>query len=91
MSKLSETVLVDFPENEDLTGAAMALLRLQDTYALATSKLAKGQIQGVLKSPTLSGMDSQHAQQKTAKLFFYKKYKNMLCNEMIVFYYCHTF
>jgi len=37
-SKSNET----FPSNEDLNGAAAALLRLQDTYKLDTSTLAKG-------------------------------------------------
>ena len=47
-----------FPEGEDLTGAATALLRLQDTYDLPTSKIARGDIAGVeeAQSKTLSGM-----------------------------------
>jgi prolyl 4-hydroxylase len=36
----------NFPSQEDLTGAAMALLRLQDTYALSTTTLAHGDVQG---------------------------------------------
>ncbi|GIY42248.1 prolyl 4-hydroxylase subunit alpha-1 [Caerostris extrusa] len=35
-----------FPDNEDLKGAANALLRLQDTYLLNSTKLAKGEIEG---------------------------------------------
>lgn len=31
-----------FPNSEDLDGAALALLRLQDTYVLSTDKVAKG-------------------------------------------------
>ncbi|XP_061665382.1 prolyl 4-hydroxylase subunit alpha-1-like [Syngnathoides biaculeatus] len=35
-----------FPDNGDLTGAAQALLRLQDTYELDTDTLAKGELPG---------------------------------------------
>lgn len=31
-----------FPTDEDLNGAAVALMRLQDTYRLDTSSLARG-------------------------------------------------
>ena len=48
--------LAYFPTDEDMTGAATALLRLQDTYALPTEKLARGEIQGVSYSQSLSGM-----------------------------------
>ena len=54
MSKVSET-MTNFPDEEDLVGAATALLRLQDTYALPTDKLARGQIKGVQYSPELNG------------------------------------
>ena len=47
--------LAYFPTDEDMGGAASALLRLQDTYALPTEKLARGEIQGVKYSPALSG------------------------------------
>jgi prolyl 4-hydroxylase len=33
---------VKFPEDDDLEGAAVGLLRLQDTYKLKTSDLANG-------------------------------------------------
>ncbi|CAN7993356.1 unnamed protein product [Ixodes hexagonus] len=46
-----------FPDEEDLTGAAVALLRLQDTYHLDTASLASGHIQGVKPSPELSAGD----------------------------------
>lgn len=46
-----------FPDEEDLTGAAVALLRLQDTYHLDTASLARGHIQGVKPSPELSAGD----------------------------------
>lgn len=43
------TSMADFlrwPDEEDLNGAATALMRLQDTYNLDTSQLARGQILG---------------------------------------------
>ncbi|XP_076459710.1 prolyl 4-hydroxylase subunit alpha-1-like isoform X2 [Babylonia areolata] len=40
----------DLPTTEDLTGAAVALMRLQDTYNLDTSTIAHGSIGGVLSS-----------------------------------------
>ncbi|XP_054719638.1 prolyl 4-hydroxylase subunit alpha-1-like [Uloborus diversus] len=46
-----------FPEEEDLTGAAEALLRLQDTYKLDTSSLARGQISGTKQSHELTAND----------------------------------
>jgi len=56
LSNISDT-LVNFPDNEDMAGAAIALLRLQDTYALPTEKLAKGKIKGVQYSPELTAED----------------------------------
>ncbi|XP_076452038.1 prolyl 4-hydroxylase subunit alpha-1-like isoform X2 [Babylonia areolata] len=44
------------PTFEDLTGAATALMRLQDTYHLDTSKIAHGDIAGVV-STTLSAAE----------------------------------
>jgi len=54
----------EFPSQEDLSGAAMALLRLQDTYALSTTHLAAGKVQGISDSMSMSGMfcDSQCCQ-----------------------------
>lgn len=46
---------VAFPTSEDLTGAAEALLRLQDTYALSTTKVARGDLMGVRDSPHMTG------------------------------------
>jgi len=46
----------EFPSHEDLTGAAVALLRLQDTYALSTNHLAAGNVQGISESMSMSGM-----------------------------------
>lgn len=45
-----------FPTEEDLTGAAVALMRLQDTYQLETSSLARGELNGVQYSTQLSGL-----------------------------------
>ena len=59
-----------FPDQEDLAGAANALLRLQDTYALSTSKLAMGDIKGVRDSPQMTGQfarDNTFRQQKQNK------------------------
>ena len=44
-----------FPERDDLSGAAQALLRLQDVYALPTDKLARGELVGVIDSPHMTG------------------------------------
>ena len=44
-----------FPGTEDLSGAANALLRLQDTYNLPTEQIAQGELQGVQESPKLTG------------------------------------
>lgn len=46
-----------FPTDEDLTGAAAALIRLQDTYDMDTSSLAKGELMGVKYSTQLSSSD----------------------------------
>uniref|UniRef100_A0A646QE87 procollagen-proline 4-dioxygenase n=1 Tax=Hemiscolopendra marginata TaxID=943146 RepID=A0A646QE87_9MYRI len=46
-----------FPDDEDLSGAAVALMRLQDTYKLETSALARGEIQGTVLSNELSAGD----------------------------------
>lgn len=46
-----------FPDDEDLSGAAVALMRLQDTYKLETSALARGEIQGTHLTNELSAGD----------------------------------
>ena len=43
-----------FPTDEDLTGIAIALSRLQDTYRLDSGLIAKGKIKGVALSPQLT-------------------------------------
>lgn len=49
---------VKFPGEEDLSGAATALLRLQDTYSLDTLDLSNGIIGGEKVSNKLSGHDT---------------------------------
>ncbi|CAL2040601.1 unnamed protein product [Caenorhabditis brenneri] len=49
---------VKFPGEEDLSGAAIALLRLQDTYKLDTLDLSNGVIRGEKVSNKLSGHDT---------------------------------
>lgn len=39
--------MLKFPSEEDLSGAAVALMRLQDTYNLDTSSIARGELNGV--------------------------------------------
>ncbi|XP_024082714.1 prolyl 4-hydroxylase subunit alpha-2 isoform X2 [Cimex lectularius] len=46
-----------FPTDEDLTGAATALIRLQDTYAMDTSSVARGELNGVQYTTQLSSSD----------------------------------
>ena len=48
-----------FPASEDLAGAAEALMRLQDTYALDTHRIASGDLMGVQDSPRLSGTSNE--------------------------------
>uniref|UniRef100_A0A915BIH4 Prolyl 4-hydroxylase alpha subunit domain-containing protein n=2 Tax=Parascaris univalens TaxID=6257 RepID=A0A915BIH4_PARUN len=48
---------VKYPQEEDLTGAAVALLRLQDTYKLDTHDLASGKIQNSSVGQQLSSHD----------------------------------
>lgn len=45
-----------FPTDEDLNGAAVALMRLQDTYKLETAQVARGVLNGVQYSTGLTGM-----------------------------------
>ncbi|KAK6626774.1 hypothetical protein RUM44_009251 [Polyplax serrata] len=49
--------LLKFPTDEDLNGAAVALMRLQDTYKLDTSSVARGELNGVQYSTQLSAGD----------------------------------
>jgi prolyl 4-hydroxylase len=49
-----------FPDHDDLVGAARALFRLQDVYALPSDKLARGELVGVIDSPHLAAEDCFH-------------------------------
>lgn len=49
--------VLKFPSHEDLNGAAMALMRLQDTYKLDTSSIARGELNGVQYSTEMSSHD----------------------------------
>ena len=46
-----------YPDDEDLEGAAVGLLRLQETYQLATSDLANGFVGGESVGKALSAHD----------------------------------
>ncbi|VDK53678.1 unnamed protein product [Anisakis simplex] len=48
---------VRYPQREDLTGAAIALLRLQDTYKLDTHDIASGNIRGKYIGQQLTSHD----------------------------------
>lgn len=49
--------VLKFPSDEDLNGAAVALMRLQDTYKLDTSSVARGELNGIQYSTELSAGD----------------------------------
>ncbi|XP_066993933.1 prolyl 4-hydroxylase subunit alpha-2 [Anabrus simplex] len=49
--------VLKFPTDEDLNGAAVALMRLQDTYKLDTSSVARGELNGIQYSTELSASD----------------------------------
>lgn len=55
--QLVSSLTEQFPTQDDYTGSITALLRLQDTYALDTHKIAEGELPGVKSSPTLSAFD----------------------------------
>ncbi|XP_012276583.1 prolyl 4-hydroxylase subunit alpha-2 [Orussus abietinus] len=48
---------IKFPSDEDLNGAAVALMRLQDTYKLETAQIARGVLNGVQYSTGLTAGD----------------------------------
>ncbi|XP_054081774.1 prolyl 4-hydroxylase subunit alpha-1 [Zeugodacus cucurbitae] len=49
--------VLKFPSDEDLNGAAVALMRLQDTYKLDTSSVARGMLNGIQYSTAMSSDD----------------------------------
>ncbi len=46
---------VKFPDKEDLNGAAVALMRLQDTYRLSTADMVDGTVKGFGRTEYVSG------------------------------------
>jgi len=61
--------LLKFPTDEDLTGAATALIRLQDTYKLDTASVARGELNGIQYSTQLSG------KYITVNTFYFQSFK----------------
>ena len=57
-----------FPKTEDLHGAAIALVRLQDTYLLNVTELADGHFQGV-----------DHSKEKGKLPYYYCIHMRRLC------------
>lgn len=49
--------VMKFPTDEDLAGAAFALIRLQDTYGMRTEDLAGGKLNGIQFSSEMSSED----------------------------------
>lgn len=49
--------LLKFPSDEDLNGAAVALVRLQDTYKLDTAHVAQGILNGVQHKTQMNAGD----------------------------------
>ncbi|KHJ45353.1 prolyl 4-hydroxylase subunit alpha-2 family protein [Trichuris suis] len=47
ITAMRQSSAAKFPTDEDLTGAAVALLRLQDVYKLDTHELSQGKIEGI--------------------------------------------
>uniref|UniRef100_A0A1B0CQR2 procollagen-proline 4-dioxygenase n=1 Tax=Lutzomyia longipalpis TaxID=7200 RepID=A0A1B0CQR2_LUTLO len=46
--------ILPFPTEEDLNGAAVALMRLQDTYKLDTASVARGELNGIQYTSEMS-------------------------------------
>lgn len=63
--------ILRFPTDEDLNGAAVALMRLQDTYLLDTHAIAQGQLQGKKYSRKLTGNTERDA-------LYFKSYLTIL-------------
>lgn len=49
--------ILKFPTDEDLAGAANALIRLQDTYGMKTEEIARGKLNGIQFSTEMSSED----------------------------------
>jgi prolyl 4-hydroxylase len=57
LNNVTNSELHIFPKDEDLAGAAIGILRLQDTYRLDTHELANGYVQKIKISKPLSAHD----------------------------------
>ncbi|KPJ11198.1 Prolyl 4-hydroxylase subunit alpha-2 [Papilio machaon] len=66
---------VRYPTEEDLTGAAQALTRLQKTYQLDIGELAQGRLNGIIYSTPLTASDCYELGRI---LYNIKDYKNSL-------------
>lgn len=54
---LTKTYAAFMPSDDDLHGAALALVRLQDTYNLNMSDLARGRIYGHQTNLEMTGIE----------------------------------
>ncbi len=52
-----QEILSLFPDNDDLIGAATAVTRLQDTYALPTEYIADGGLRGAHEAPVMTASE----------------------------------
>ncbi|XP_059046367.1 prolyl 4-hydroxylase subunit alpha-2-like isoform X2 [Achroia grisella] len=66
---------VKYPSQEDLSGAAQALIRLQDTYRLDVRELSEGLLNGVIYSTPMTASDCYELGRS---LYNDKDYKNAL-------------
>ena len=57
LTEQRESFSLRWPTDEDLNGAAVGLMRLQDTYRLDTDSLARGILNGESTGPALSAHD----------------------------------
>ncbi|XP_050346725.1 prolyl 4-hydroxylase subunit alpha-1 isoform X5 [Nymphalis io] len=74
-SLISDNEFTPYPSLEDLTGAAQALTRLQETYHLDVNDLAEGILNGVIYS---TSMKSDDCYELGRVLYNEKDYKNAL-------------
>lgn len=66
-----------FPSQEDLVGAATALLRIQDTYSIPSSKIAAGDLEGAKYTAEMTGMHINFS-----RLFPFSKLLNYSCTHL---------
>jgi len=57
LTEQRDNFVLRWPSDEDLNGAAIGLMRLQDTYRLDTDSLSRGILNGQEYGPTLSAHD----------------------------------